>query len=273
MKAVFNFTVVETTKIPTDLQNRAFLYGDGLFETILVQNGTIKFLADHYLRLIGGMAVLQMQLPTVFSLEAIQNSIFELIKTCQLGDNARVRMHVWRKPGGLYTPENTDVDFLITAQPLVLPIVSIKETAIFYEEIPLSYSIISSFKTTSALPYVMAGLARKAANASEAILLNTHGFVAECVASNIFWLRNGKLYTPALESGCIAGIMRKNIINRMQANGLKVLEGLFAKAELVEAEAVFCCNVAGIQWITSIEGFRFEPNASLTVILTQLLNG
>lgn len=271
MKAVFNFAVVEAEKIPADLQNRAFLYGDGLFETLILQQGTLRFLTDHYQRLTAGMAALHMRVPDKFTPGALQNSILQLAKTCQLGDTARVRLNVWRQPGGLYTPESQDVDFLITIHPLATPVISVKRKVILYEDIRLNHSVISSFKTTSALPYVMAGLARKAAGAEDAILLDTNGWVAECVASNIFWLRDGTWYTPGLESGCVAGVMRKNILGWMRNNLVSVEEGLFKKNHLLDAEAVFCCNVAGIQWIQSIGETTFAPDYMFTALLNRVL--
>ncbi len=261
MKAIFNFTAVETDQpdwFPGGWPNRAFQYGDGLFETMILQNGGIRFLADHFQRLTLGMQALDMILPAGFTAGYLQNSILQLAQTGGLGGNARLRLQVWRKPGGLYTPDSREASFLLTAQPLTPPTVSVKEKVVFYEDVRLVHSAISGFKTTSALPYVMAGIARKKAAADDAILLDVHGHVAECVASNLFWLKDGALFTPGLESGCVAGIMRKNSIFQMRQTSVPVHEGLFTKAGLLAADAVFCCNVAGIQSIKTIDGKLFE---------------
>ncbi len=263
--------MVEADKIPVPVQNRAFQYGDGLFETMIWQNGKIRYLADHYQRLTAGMAALSLTVPPGLSARYLQNSISQLAKTCQLGDNARVRLQVWRKAGGLYTPDSQGIDFLLTVLPLVTPTISVKANVIFYEEVRLYHSAISSFKTSSALPYVLAGLARKAAHADDAILLDVHGHVAECVASNLFWLKNRVLYTPSLESGCVAGVMRKNVITQMQNDPIPIKEGLFKKESLLSADAVFCCNVAGMQWIESIEKSTFETPVWLAAQLGRVL--
>ena len=257
MKAICNFKITDADNASIHLLNRAFQYGDGLFETMILQNGTVRFLADHFQRLTAGMQALDMALPTGFTAAALQNSIFQLAQTCGLGGNARLRLQVWRKPGGLYTPDSQEVDFLLTAQPLTPPTVSIKEKVVFYEDVRLVHSAISGFKTTSALSYVMAGIARKKASAGDAILLDAFGHVAECVASNLFWLKNGAVFTPGLESGCVAGVMRKNSILQIRQTSVPVYEGLFTKADLLAADAVFCCNVAGIQLIKSIDGKMF----------------
>lgn len=263
MKAVFNFMAVDTGQangLPGGWHNRAFQYGDALFETMILQNGSVRFLAEHFQRLTAGMHALDMILPTGFTIDSLQNSIFQLAQTCGFGNNARLRLHVWRKPGGLYTPDSQEVDFLLTAQPLVPPTISVKENVIFYEDVRLVHSAISGFKTGSALPYIMAGIARKKAGADDAILLDVYGHIAECVASNLFWLKDGTIFTPSLESGCVAGVMRKNSIFEMRQTSVPVHEGLFTKADLLNADAVFCCNVAGVQVIRSINGKVFGGN-------------
>jgi len=271
MKAVFNFTVVEADKIPVNLPNRAFQYGDGLFETLVLQNGQVRYIADHYHRLTGGMAALQINVSSGLTPEWLQNSIAELAQINVLGNQARARLQVWRQPGGLYTPVSSEADFLLTVYPLVQPTVSVKEKVIFYEDVRLQYSAISSFKTCSALPYVLAGLTRKAAGTDDAILLDNAGHIAECVASNLFWFKDGQLFTPSLQTGCVEGILRKNSIRQAHQISLSVTEGLFTKQAILSAQCVFCCNVAGIQLIRQINGTVFDVNPDWMPWLLSLL--
>lgn len=273
MKAVFNFMVVEIENISDNLDNRAFRYGDGLFETIIVQNKRIPFLKDHYERLVDGMGVLEMNIPTGFSLDYLQSEIMQLCELVGLPDDARLRLQVWRKTGGLYTPELNDIDFLLTVSPLIQPVVSIKNRLTFYEEIQLHHSILSPYKTSSALPYVMAGLARKNAGVDDVILIDVHGHIAECVASNIFWIKGSILYTPSLESGCIAGIMRCHILREATMRFVEVKEGLFHKEDLLTANIVLTCNVAGIQFVKEIDGVSFHTDTPLKEWLSGLLSG
>ena len=64
----------------------------------------------------------------------------------------------------------------------------------------------------SALPYVMAGIEKQNRGLDDLIILSTKDHVSECIASNIFWLRKGTIYTPSLRSGCIEGIRRAQLI-------------------------------------------------------------
>jgi branched-chain amino acid aminotransferase/4-amino-4-deoxychorismate lyase len=271
-KLIHNFSVIEGL-LPNDFwQNRAFQYGDGLFETIMMRNGTVRFLADHFERLTGGMGALGMDVPEGFTPGYLRQAIEELALQNNLGGTARIKIHVWRSPGGLYTPESRNAEFMISLTALSQKPAPFKKKAIFYEDIRLSASAISRFKTMSALPYVMAGLARRQAGADEVILLDVYGHLAECGASNLLWLKEGTLYTPSVATGCIEGVMLKQIIRLARTHGLAVKQDLSFRDELFEADAVLCCNVAGVQFIENIAGYdlRKEPTPELRWLLDEL---
>jgi branched-chain amino acid aminotransferase/4-amino-4-deoxychorismate lyase len=257
MNIVYNFEWAKEVILMPGAGNRAFQYGDGLFETIIYKHGHIRFLQDHYTRLINGIKAFQMQVPAAFSYAYLEEQIHRLIEANALGTDARVRVHVWRKPGGAYTPLYHEVEFCITAQALSAPAPAVKEKAFFYEDIKLVTSPLSRFKTCNALPYVMAGISMTQRGASDMILLDVYGHVAECIASNIFWVNENMLYTPSVDSGCIEGIMRKQIFSKATELQIPVTEGLFSKHDLLSAEAIFCCNVAGMQVIRQVEGVMF----------------
>ena len=257
MKSIHNFSVEEALPATHFWQNRAFQYGDGLFETIVFRRGTARYLASHYERLTAGMAVLDLAVPGGFSADYLGEAISGLVRDNGLGDQARVKVQVWRRPGGLYTPDSREADFLVAVAPLPAAVPARRDQVQFYRELRLHASPLSRFKTCSALPYVLAGLARRRLGADEVILLDVYGHAAECVASNLFWLRNGTLYTPSLATGCVAGIMRGQILARAGRYGLLAEEGLYLPEELLGAEVVFCCNVAGHQFLTRIEGQPF----------------
>lgn len=257
MKCIYNFQLTEETMVSVPLHNRAFQYGDGLFETMRFQEGKTLFLADHWERLSTGMDILQMKLPANFSSYYLETAIAQLVEANQLSPRARIRLQVWRKAGGLYTPSQRKAEFYISTQPFVETPVE-KEKVLFYQDVRLTYSPLSSLKTCNALPYIMAGMAKTDAGADDMILLDTKGHISECIASNIFWIKNGRLYTPSLQSGCIAGIMRKQILRQAKKSAISVQEGLFPISEILEADAVFCSNIAGIQTIRQIEDTTFN---------------
>ncbi|MGZ3901981.1 MAG: aminotransferase class IV, partial [Bacteroidia bacterium] len=101
--------------------NRAFRYGDSLFESIRLCNNRLMFLRDHITRLKLGMTVLRMNLPAEFNVENIQELIIQLLKHNTHAPNARIRLTVFRNDGGYYTPETNDISFLIESEELPAP--------------------------------------------------------------------------------------------------------------------------------------------------------
>jgi branched-chain amino acid aminotransferase/4-amino-4-deoxychorismate lyase len=252
---IYNFEEVTVNKNVLNLQNRAFLYGDGLFETMICENGKIYFLKDHWLRLTEGCKVLKMILPDQLRPEYLTELVADTT------DDLRIRLQVWRKPGGLYTPQNNEAECCITIQPFVSVSNPVKEKVIFITEPILHFSGLSRFKTCNSLPYVMAGIAKNEANVDDVILNDVFGNIAECSSSNIFWMKDNQLFTPHLQTGCIDGIMRKQVLLEASNSGITVTEGFFKKEDLIKnVTFAFTTNVTGIYQIKQIEDFRPEAD-------------
>lgn len=132
-----------------------------------------------------------------------------------------------------------------------------------YEHVPLAHSPVSAYKTLNSLPYVLAGLYKQQHGYDDVILLNADParYLAECSASNLFWFDDGVLYTPALETGCVSGILRRRLLRTAIRSGIPVNDGFHPQQSLAHAEAVFCANVSGIQWFRHIDGIGGFPDA------------
>ncbi|MCR6640748.1 MAG: aminotransferase class IV [Sporocytophaga sp.] len=244
--------------------NRAFLYGDGIFETIKLQNKNLLFWDDHYNRMINGAKALFLDCSKL-SKDELKASIIKLAEENSLA-TARIRIQLWRSPGGLFTPADNSVQYLINATEFTTA-PSVKRSCFFFEEVPLAYSYISRYKTCNALPYILASIKRKELEADEMILFNTDGFVSESTSSNIFWLKGETLCTPSLETGCIEGIVRKQILSYAKQHHIKVVEGQYFKEDLLHADFVFCTNTAGISQLACIEGKQFKEKNALYDLL------
>lgn len=253
MFLVYNSDVLPESDFQLSVNDRAFQYGDGLFETIRYSTEQIWFWSDHFARLSAGMDALQLTQPTGFSTEAVHQAILQVLSANKLIDQpARIKIQVWRQSGGLYTPSTNKANVLITARPGSPFSVTEKAKTGIYDLFRLSPSPVSAFKTLNSLPYVLAGLYKQQHGLDEIILLDSQGHLAECLASNLFWCSGKTLYTPSLDSGCINGIIRQQLVRLAPAVGLTVSEGLFPPAILTTANAVFCANVMGIQWLRGI---------------------
>lgn len=89
---------------------------------------------------------------------------------------------------------------------------------------------------------------------NEALFLNTDGFISEGAVSNIFFIKNGIIFTPKIKCGLLPGIVREFVIRNSLSIGFIVKEGEFTLAELMEAEGIFITNsIMGIMKVSKIE--------------------
>lgn len=266
MEVIFNGDPMPDDQANPGLYNRAFAYGDGIFETMIVRRGSCTLLPYHFRRLQKSADILQIELP--FQEKELESYIWQLASKSRQ-PVLRMRLQLWRREGGLYTPERTESDFLMTASPFEHPVWT-KQTVGFARNVKLSPSAWSALKTMSALPYVLAGLEKKERQLDELIITDAAGHVAECTSANLFWYRNGKWYTPSLESGCIAGVMRAYLLDQMQQKEIPVEEILLPHEELAEAEFLLACNVTGIYSIRQLESQTFKNGRDRLTSLIQL---
>jgi branched-subunit amino acid aminotransferase/4-amino-4-deoxychorismate lyase len=232
--------------------NRAFRYGDALFETIRFCNSKVMFLKDHVTRLKLGMTVLRMNLPAELNTENVHQLIVHLLKHNAHAPNARIRLTVFRKDGGFYTPESNDISFLIESDEMEEGY-DLNQKGFWvdiYADIKKSINKLSNIKSANALMYVMAALSKQSMKLDECFLINENGSICECISSNIFVVKNGTLYTSPLSEGCVAGIMRKQIMSLATENKILTFESPITSYTLMNADEIFLTNsINGIRWV------------------------
>jgi len=258
----FNDSLLLEQNFTITTSNRAFSYGDGLFETMVLKKGKLLYLEDHFARLKNGLSILSLTLPSSFSPQYIETVVQELAKKNNTFSQARVKLTVWRKPGGLVTPDSNEVDFLITCIKPTKPL-TLKTNSLISENVTLSPTLFSKYKTLNYLPYILAGLEKKQRQVDELIITDSEGNLAEASSSNIFWAKNTELYTPSIDTGCIEGIMRKQLIRFCKKEGLAITEGKFQKKCLEHADLLFTSNVSGLSLIERFEGREIKIDYAL----------
>jgi branched-subunit amino acid aminotransferase/4-amino-4-deoxychorismate lyase len=260
MVVCYNSQLLKEEELQLPLSNRAFQYNDGAFETMLFINGKVRFLEDHLNRLQRTAEVLSLELPqALFELETVAFSLQKLLDANQLQGNIRIKLKLWRSGNGLYTPDQNTAEVLITAEPQIASS-NVIEKADFANSGRTHYSAYSFFKGPNSIQYVLAGIEKNQRNLDEIILLSADGFVSECLASNIFWVKNEIVFTPEIETGCVAGIMRENILRVFQAESIPFQEGKFLPEELCGADVVFTSNAAGIRIFGNIQNKTFKTD-------------
>ena len=247
--------------------NRALLYGDAVFETFKVVDNKILFLEDHYFRLMSSMRILRMKIPMNFTLEYLEEQIISLTLKLNIANNARVRMTVFRKDGGLYAPETNEVSFIITAKENLSREYLLKKENYeveLFKDFHVSKHLISSLKTTNKIIQVVASVFAKENGFDDCILINDEKNVVETISGNIFMVLDNQIITPPVSDGCLNGIMRKQVINELKSStDFNVIENSISPFDLQKADELFLTNViTGMQPITKYRKKSYTTEVS-----------
>ena len=257
----FNGNIVED-HLKLGVNNRAFKYGDGLFETMKIIDGKVVFVEDHYFRLMASMRMLRMYISMGLTLEFFENEILKTVTANKLTD-ARVRLSVFRKDGGLYLPINNEVGFLIETQQLVVTIKKDYEVDLF-KDYYVNSGFLSTLKTNNRILNVVASIYADENELDNCILINEKKQVVETINANIFLIKDEKIKTPSLSVGCVKGVVRKNIIALIKKEkDLEIEETEISPFELQKADEIFITNaIVGIQPITKYRKKTFAAKVS-----------
>ena len=256
-------------------QNRAFLYGDGVFETVKIVNSKILFLEDHYFRLMASMRVVRMEIPMNFTMEYFEEQILKVVQENGFSVSARARITVFRNNGGLYLPQTNEVSFLIHTTSLENASYALNESHYevdLYKDFYVSRQLLSSIKTTNKMINITGSIFASENGFENCILLNDAKNVVEALQGNLFMVVGKKLITPPISEGCLNGVMRRQILAlAKKTEGIEVVEEIISPFDLQKADELFLTNViTGIQPITKYRKKEFTNNVAH--LLVQKLN-
>ena len=229
-----------------DARDRGFLLGDGVFETIAVINHKPLWLTQHLQRMEAAADELGIPFDRRMSgtgIEAVlgksQSKLEVMRLTLSRGVTARGIAGEGSEPSLLVTLDAFATKNLF--QPCRLKVSTIRRN---------EFAPSSRLKTLSYIDGIMA--AREVAgDADDALMLNTGGHVASSTVANIFLVKNGRLITPSLDQGILAGITRRHLVD----NSSKCTEKRVQLSELFNADAVFLANsLRFVRQVTHING-------------------
>lgn len=252
--------------------NRAFLYGDGVFETLKIVNNKILYLEDHYFRLMASMRIVRMKIPNNFTLEYLESQILNLAKAQNCENSARVRFTVFRNDGGFYLPTNNSVSFQIQIFPLENSLYSFSDANYevdLYKDFFISKQLLSTIKTTNKMINITGSIFAEENDLQNCILLNNDKNVVEALNGNLFMLMGTKLITPPISEGCLNGIMRKQVLQiAKKIEAIEVIEDVISPFDLQKADELFITNViSGIQPITKYRKKEYKTNLSREILI------
>jgi branched-chain amino acid aminotransferase len=212
------------------------LCGWGLFTTLRIFRGEAFAYERHWRRLEKDAAIVRLPMP--YNSAKVRVHLHEVIRANQVAEGCS-RIYLVYNQVGIWQSEEKqpDVDLIIYTAPLPQYREPVKLGV--REHGRHAASPLAGVKTISWLQNVWAVAEAQKEGFDEVVLLNERGEVAECTAANIFAVKNGKVYTPPLNSGCLEGVTRGILFEIAPEAGVAVIEQTLKPEDLYSAEEVF----------------------------------
>jgi branched-chain amino acid aminotransferase len=262
MRVCLNGKLMDEADARIAPNDRGFLLGDGIFETIAVHRGQARRLHAHLERLRNDAKIIGLDLPWP---DTTLSALVERVCEENQMTDAAVRMTITRGAGprGLLPPPKSDPTLLITAAQL--PDMSVPISVVVTDMVTRNeHSPLSVIKNTNYLENIIARQDAAERNADDAIILNTKGRVAETTIANVFALIDGGVVTPPIAEGALPGVMRADVLKLSRGE-----ERPLTVEMLKTASEVFVSNALGLRSVIAIDGEPIgdgEPG-----LITQLL--
>ncbi|HEV2832169.1 MAG TPA: aminotransferase class IV, partial [Hanamia sp.] len=234
---IYNDTFFHVNEPVISAGNRSLLYGDGLCETMRMHEERILNMDFHFERFFNGLKVLQFDIPKYFSHEFFLRKINSLLVKNNHEKNARIRLMVFRGNGSILNPENNFPNYIIETSPLREKI-EFNETGLvvdIFKDGMKSCDTFSNLKSNNYLLNAMAGLFAKKNNLDDCIILNKYGRVCESAIANIFIIKDENIFTPPLAEGCVAGVMRRWMLEKFSLKDYVVAQKNLSIDDVIHA--------------------------------------
>ena len=256
------------------INNRAFLYGDAVFETLIIFNDKILFWEDHYFRLMSSMRIIRLDIPDKYTPEFFKENIIKIHNNISQTGNSRIRINIYRSSGGKYKPEKNTPSFIISCESINYNTYKLNKghyEVDLYKDYYLDNQLISSIKSNNKIINVVASIYASENGFDNCILLNKNKLVSEFINSNLFIIKDEKIYTPTLKSGCLNGVLRKNLFKILSGSSFELCEQDLSTFDITQSDEIFGTNIA--QGIFSVTKFRKKDyDCSKTKKIITMLN-
>tara|TARA_B110000093_G_C12854091_1_gene360574 strand:+ start:73 stop:909 length:837 start_codon:yes stop_codon:yes gene_type:complete len=264
---MINYNENYINKSGSDLLNRGFLYGDSVFESIRIVNNKIIFWEDHYMRLMSSMRIIRIEIPQSYTPDFFKVQITNTISKVNPSFTGRVRLTIFRDGGGYYAPELSSPSFIINCSVIDSEEFYLKDSEFkvdLFKDYYIQNDLLSNLKTNNKLINVLAGIYANENNLDNCILLNNKKNVTEFLNGNLFIVRENKIITPNLDSGCLKGIMRKKIIEYVKLiPEFSIEETVISPFDLLSANEIWLTNsISGIINVTNYRNKSFSNDVA-----------
>lgn len=271
----FNGKILPANEPVLMADNKSYRYGDGLFETMKVIDGKICLESYHFERFFSSVKILQMELPGFVTVGKIRQQVLQLCEKNKCRQLAKVRLSAFRGNGGIFEEVN-DLQYIIECWALNESVNQLNENGLIIDIYPAarkSCDFFSNVKSANFLPYVMAARYAKQSKWNDCLVLNVNGRVADSTIANVFLVKRDKIVTPPLSEGCINGVMRRYLLEKLKNTnlGLGMEENSITEGDLLLAEEVFLTNaIHGISWVGQFRDKKY-PHIIIAKIYSQLI--
>lgn len=227
--------------------DHGLLYGDGVFEGIRFYGGKVFRLDEHIDRLDASARAICLK--QTLTTNAVREAVLETIRANNLQDGY-VRLVMTRGEGTLgLNPDHCPVpSIIIIASAITLYPAEDYENGLEVvtcatRRIPHG-ALSPMVKSLNYLNNVLAKIEAIRAGAGEGLMLNEQGYVAECTGDNVFIVKKGKIYTPPISSGALAGITRAVAIELAESAGIPISEPEMTRYDIYTADECFLTGTA-----------------------------
>ena len=247
LKIFLNDGLVDEREAVVSVFDHGLLYGDGVFEGIRSYDGLVFKLKEHLDRFFESAHTLMLEIP--MTKEALEKAVIRTLQANRLKD-AYIRLVVTRGTGDLgldprKCPKPTL--FIITDKIALYP-KEHYEKGLVLVTVPTvrnhPEALNPQLKSLNYLNNILAKIEATNAGVDEAILLNSHGYVAECTGENIFYVKKSRICTPPPYVGILRGITRDVVMRLGREAGHEVAEDIFTRHDLYAADEVFLTGTA-----------------------------
>ncbi len=275
---VFQFTRINgQPEQAISVADRGFAYGDGLFETMLYENGDVPLLAHHLARMVSSAARMGITLDE----STVRTEVGAIVTDLRNHaiTTARIKLTATRGQGGQasypafdlkptlvvdaqrHTPENEPTAVAAITSPVLLP----------------NIAMLAGIKHLNRLPYILGAQCAGRNNGQEVFFLDQQHRLIESMHHNIFFVQGDQLVTPVLAQCGVRGIMRSLVIEQLaKAIGMTAQEKILTVGDAQVSQAVFLCNaLQGFVPVSDIDGMAVPQNdvwQKLQASLGQLKN-
>lgn len=250
-----NRTMLAATKARVAPVSSAMLYGRGVFTTVAIYQGKPFLWPEHWQRLLDHARRLNIDCSGCTQ-AGVGEALNKLISVNNVSDG-RARVILLARSGRDFwktkAPGEKKTDLLImTGEPQKVPASGLTLAVSPYRI--NTFSPLTGIRSLNYLEQVLSWEEAQEREFDEAVMLNERGEIAAATMANIFWVKEGTVYTPALSTGAVAGITRRTVLQLAEQESIPVVEGMYELGDLVEAEEIFLTSAnLGVAIVTTFD--------------------